>query len=183
MKDTWHLFKVRKALLTTSALCFGGNVPNAEVRIPEILGATSSLLYVNLVAILDEATATQMSPDQFDQCGRLVNRLGWLNKRGKILDFEGLDRIRSRRNELGHESGKDATVDELNSAFAAVQKQLVHWRLVEDEPDYKFTLERSGTRPSTDPKVLFEQDRIVRVLRGDDWVCEAKQTFQFYRVR
>jgi hypothetical protein len=54
MKEAWHLFKIRCALLTNENVCFAvDGVPNFVIRLPELQKATASLLYVNAVSLLD----------------------------------------------------------------------------------------------------------------------------------
>jgi hypothetical protein len=171
--DTWHMFQIRRTLLTAPHLGF--DIAQDTIRVPQVQQATASLLYIILLGILDDATATQMSADDFIRCGKLANRLGFLAARGKLLDAAGLSALRGRRNELGHEPDRDASVEELEAAVQQVQEQLLAWRLVEGRPAYHLQLERSGIRESGDPGYLWERDFFIRVIRGDRCYMEIKQ--------
>lgn len=127
IESTWRMFQIRRALLTSKFLAFSFYHINATVRFPEIQTATASLLYINLLSILDAAMATQMTAEEYERCGNVRNRVMFLRARGKILDEPGLIAIKDRRNEMGHEAGKDATVDELAAAVEKVEEQLLAW--------------------------------------------------------
>jgi hypothetical protein len=112
----------------------------------------------------------------------LSGTLKALQDRGDLQNYEALNLIRIRRNEIGHEIEKDATLDELDYACDAIQGQLVAWGLVLAESPYTLQWERSAARESSDPRVAFEQDRIVRIMRGDSWVFESKTNVVIWRV-
>src|SRR5690242_4897567 len=114
MDKAWHLFNIRRALLTSHHLGFAFGV-NAEIRLPEIHSAAASILYVNAVSLLSEAAATRMTQNELRKYTGLNMKLNALNDRGDILDFRALNSIRKRRNEIGHEQNKDASVAELNA--------------------------------------------------------------------
>lgn len=180
--STWHTFQIRRALLTSQFLAFSFHHVNATMKLPQIQAATASLLYINLLSILDDAMATQMTTDEYARCGKVHNRITFLRARGKVLDEAGLFAIKDRRNEIGHEPEKDATVDELNSAVEKVEEQLLAWGLIQRLPAYELRYERSGMRGSSNPDVAFELDHIIRVVRGEQWVLEAKQTVSHWRA-
>lgn len=183
MKEAWHLFKTRRALLTNENVCFAvDGVPNFVIRLPELQKATASILYVNAVALLDEGIETRLSPGELASNRALDKRLKTLRDRGDLQNYKVLDLIRIRRNELGHEVEKDATVDELDHACTAIQSQLAAWGLVLDEPPYTLQWERSAVLESSDPRVAFEQDRILRIMRGDKWVLESKTNVVIWKV-
>ena len=183
MNEAWHIFKIRRALLTDQNLCFAvDGVPNFVIRLPELQRATASMLYVNAVALLDDAIETRLSPVELTTARTLGRRLKTLRDRGDLLNYEALDLIRFRRNEIGHELEKDATPEELDTACGAIQNQLAAWGLVLDEPPYILQWERSATRESSDPRVAFEQDRILRIMRGDSWVFESKTNVVVWRI-
>lgn len=182
IESTWHMFQIRRALLTSKFLAFSFYHINATVRFPEIQAATASLLYINLLSILDAAMATQMTAEEYERCGNVRNRIMFLRARGKILDESGLIAIKDRRNEIGREAGKDATVDELAAAVEKVDEQLLAWGLIQRRPPYEVCYGRSGMRKSSDPNVVFEIEHFIRVLCGEQLVFEAKQTTLHGRV-
>jgi len=182
IKEAWHLFQIRRTILTSNMLCVApAGVINGDIRFPELTQATASILYLNLLGLLEEAIASQMSETDFERCVNLKNRLEWLNKRGQLIDWANLDALRERRNEVAHESNKAATVDELNTACSVVEDQLVAWGLIQPGPKYELAFERSALRNASTPELLFEQDRILRVVRGDRVVAEVKQTAKLHR--
>ena len=167
MKDAWHLFKIRSAILTSPnlSLTFG----DTSLRPPEIKKAAASILFVSAISLLDDATETRLPSGE---AKGLEKRLEALCKRGDLLNYQTLDRLRCRRNEISHAQNKDATVKELEQACMAIQEQLVAWGLVEDGPLYTLEFERSAMRGS-------ERDYIVRSheRRKDSRAGEApKQT-------
>jgi hypothetical protein len=180
--DTWHMFQVRRALLTDPSLAFSFHHVNATMRLPQIQAATASLLYINLLSILDDAMATQMTEEEYRRCGKLHNCITFLRARGKILDEAVLLAIKDRRNAIGHEPNKDATVDELTAAVAEVEEQLLSWGLIQQEPPYELRYERTGMRNASNPDIAFELDHFIRVFRGEHCVLEAKQTVSHWRA-
>jgi hypothetical protein len=184
MKEAWHLFKIRRALLTAENLSYAvEGVPNFVIRLPEIQAAAASILYVNAVSLLDDGIKTRLTPKELRVNNTLDKRLKALRGRGDLQDYDVLDRIRVRRNEIGHEVDKDATAEELDHACAAIQRELVAWGLVLDEPPYSVGWERSAARlQPEDSDIAFEQDRILRVMRGTEWVMENKVTVKFSRI-
>jgi hypothetical protein len=184
VKQAWHLFKIRRALLTDKSLCFSiFGAPNCQIRLPEIQNAAASILYVNAVSLLHDAIETRLTPAELAKIRTLGKRLEALRDRGDLQSYGTLDHIRNRRNEIGHEYGKDATLEELDQACTAIQNQLSDWGLIVGEPPYTLYFERSAMRGSPDPKVAFEQDQILRVVRDAEWVFEAKNTVQVYRLK
>ena len=89
-----------------------------------------------------------------------------------MLDFTALDQIRERRHDLAHEVGKEATLGELDHTCSVIQKQMVAWGLVSNEPPNEVHFERSAVRNSTTPGASFERDLIVRVMNGSRVVLE-----------
>src|SRR5262245_43462672 len=117
MKDAWHLFKIRYALLINPYL--GLAFFDASLRLPEVKKAAASILFVNAIGLLDDALETRLLPEELQF--KLKKRLKALNERGDLLDYPTLDRLRCRRNEISHEQDKDATVEELQQACVAIQ--------------------------------------------------------------
>jgi hypothetical protein len=181
MKNEWHLFQIRRALLTSSHIALA---PKAGIshtfRVPELRTAAASILYVNLVSLLEDAIETRLTAEErSDRNLKLNGRLKRLWDRGDLKNYDALDHIRSRRNEIGHEFGKDATPEEFNSACIAVEDQLVEWQLIGGGPAYTLYWEASAMRATQKPDYSYERDYIVRVMNGDNVVAESKSVLYF----
>jgi hypothetical protein len=114
--ENWHTFMIRKTLLTHwSAFDFGAHV--GTVRTPLIRDTAASLLFIDLMSILDGALETVMTPAAFARGRKLGNRLEMLRSEGRLLDPDALVSANRRRNEIGHELEKGATVAELDVAI------------------------------------------------------------------
>ena len=140
------------------------------------------MLYVNAVTLLDDAMETRLDPSELASKRTLDKRLKVLRDRGDLQSYDALDRIRVRRNEIGHEIEKDVTLEELDYACSIIQGQLAAWGLVLDEPPYALQWARSAARASDNPDAAFEQDRILRIMRGDSWVLESKTNVVVWRL-
>jgi len=182
ISEVWHLFQIRKALLANRYLCLSFG-PVASMHLAEIQQATASLLYINLVAILDDAMETQMSPAEHKDLRNVHSRITYLRDRGKTLDACELIRIKAKRNDLGHEFGYSATIEQLEADCAIVQAQLVAWGLVPaGEPAYTLEFRRTRAPDSLDPKIAFVTEQFVRIMKGTEWTAEWKQTINHHRV-
>lgn len=143
MKEAWHLFKVRRALLASEWLCYASEA-GTQIRIPQTKSAVASLLYVNAVSLLDEAIMARLTDEELEEGeGRrtYAMRIKMLQVRDDLLDYDVLVRIGERRDEIVHEPTMGASFDELDCVCTAIQNQLVAWGLVEDKPAYKLELE------------------------------------------
>jgi len=147
--QAWHTFLQRKVLTTAWQTGF---VPDrrSPVRFPPLRELIISLLYIDLVSLLDFAISTQMPPERFEQLGNLHNRINTLAKEGRALDAQRLHAIRERRNDIAHQVWR-VELAELEDAIAAVQLQLEAWGLVGRPPRYEAFAERSAARESDRP--------------------------------
>lgn len=179
MKEAWHVFQIRRALLSTPYLGYSLGSVNTEMRVPQLRTAAASILYMNAVSLLGEAVRTRLTPQELKDNRGLRKRLEVLSNGGLLLDYDALEGVCLRRNEIAHEQDRDATIAELDEACAVIQRQLVAWDLAEDRAPYSLVFERSAMRGSSDPNYHMEHDRIARVMHGDQWVCELKQTVKF----
>lgn len=172
----WHNFMLRKVLLTHQSICFDFYGINDAVHHPIIRNTVASLLYINLVSILDDAIQERMIPDEYKRGKKTKNRLEMLEKAGDLVNFDALIMINRRRNDFAHEWNQESSVQELEQAIERVQEQLQTWGLMIDRGEYELTFERTAARDSSQPGVLFEQDKIIRIQAGDKIVFELKQT-------
>ena len=170
------MFMLRKTLLTHWSVCFEFRGPNTSFHDPIIRNTAASLLYIDLLSILDEAIEAVMTPKDYVRGRKMKNRLEMLNKASRLLDFTSLDEIRGRRNAIGHEFNKEGTVDELDEAVAKVKEQLLDWELIEDLGAYELTFERSAMRGSDVEGYAFENDLIIRINVNGKTRLEMKQT-------
>jgi hypothetical protein len=109
VQNRWKEFKVIYAQLTGAKLhmSVGQGPPIEALGLSESL---ASLLFVNLMAVLDEAIALQMGPEDYRACGTLQNR----------PRYEG--------DEPRTEIGRDPRA-ELQGACVAIEQQLAAWGL------------------------------------------------------
>ncbi len=149
----WRTFLQRKVLTTTWEMGF---VPSTHfpVRFPPLREIVISLLFVDLVSLLDAAFETQMTPERFVALLNLSRRIDALAAEGKVLDKDALHRLRDRRNDIAHELIRIER-PELDAAVAVVQRQLEAWHLVGPAPAYEAFAERSSAQESTRPDGSF----------------------------
>ncbi len=169
---------LRKTLLTHWSVCFDFMGPNMTLRDPIIRNTAASLLYVDLLSILDEALEVVMTPEDYKRGRKMKNRLEMLNKYGRLLDFTSLDAMRERRNDIAHEFNCGATVEELDEDVAKVKKQLLDWNLIEDRGAYELTFEKSQVRGSNVEGDSLEYDTIIRINANSKKMLEMKQTWR-----
>lgn len=179
MNDTWHTFMLRKTLLTHWSVCFDFMAPNTSFRDPIIRNTAASLLYVDLLSLLNEAIEIMMTPEDYARGHKMKNRLEILEKNGQLLDFKSLKAMNNRRNDIGHEIDKVATVDELDDAVAKVKEQLVDWKLIDDLGAYELTFDKSTKRRSVNEGHSLESDLIIRIKMNGTTYLEMKQTRKF----
>ncbi|MGK2871841.1 MAG: hypothetical protein ACSLFL_06265 [Alphaproteobacteria bacterium] len=179
INETWHTFMLRKTLLTHWSVCFDFSFPNTSFRAPIIRNTAASLLYVDLLSLLDEAIQIVMTPEDYARGRKMKSRIEMLKKNDQLFDFESFDAMNNRRNEIGHQIDKGATVDELDNAVAKVKKQLVNWKLIDDLGAYEFTFDKSTKRGSVDEGHPFESDLIIRININGTTYLEMKQTQSF----
>ncbi len=172
--ETWHTFMLRKTLLTHWGVCF--DFAGITFRDPIIRNTAASLLYIDLLSLLDETLQARMPPEEYKRGQKTKNRLEMLAKKGDLLKEKALQAIRERRNEIGHEFETGATVEELDAALSTVKEQLLSWGMIREIGDYELEAERSKMRGSEDEKMAFEQDVIIRVKAGGVVRLEMKRT-------
>src|SRR5262245_39718165 len=137
----WHTVLQRMVLTVDKPIGYVlGDFDFAFTPLREIV---ASLLYVDVVSVLEIAVRTQMTRNQFDELGDLEHRLAHLAEQHKLVDHGALEALRIRRNGIAHGVVR-VDPEELKRAAGLVQAQLQQWGLVGDAPAYEFYAERSG---------------------------------------
>jgi hypothetical protein len=176
----WHTFLKRKTLVIGRPLGFSFG-PALSIAFAPLQEIVASLLYVDLVSLLEMGTSTQMSGRKFDGLEDLKERLEYLAGQGRILDVAALHEIRLRRNEIGHQVVQVSPA-ELDTAVPVVQRQLEAWGLVGPAPAYQFYFERGAMRELTEqekadrPGFDWSRKYHVGVQREKRWVLEYSWT-------
>ena len=135
-----------------------------------------SLLYVKMVAILDEALFSFIGdrglsvPKKYKKS--LHGRIEYLNDQSLIANYTALHDIRDLRNLLAHEVSETTTWDNLSADIDTVENELQHLDFVGDRPDYKYFGERSKMRDCDEPGIAFAQDYQFGI-RCDDQITMA----------
>lgn len=179
--DTWHTFMLRKTLLTHWSVCFEFSV-GATLRHPILRNTAASLLYIELLSLLDESLQSRMSSEEYERGRKMKNRLEMLTKKGDLLEGSALRAINDRRNEIGHEFEKGSTIEELDAALSTVKEQLLAWGMVSEIGDYELEFERTRVPDSEDEHTAFELDSIIRVKAGGKVYLEMKQTKKIGKI-
>lgn len=116
-----------------------------------------SLLYIEAVSLLDAGLGEWMvQAGEALRSGVLHAKLSLAKDRGILKCFEELDRIRLRRNDLGHQRQRRVTWAELDTDRAIIQGELVNLNLIVPPPDYAFVSTSGRFDSSTDPDALME---------------------------
>ena len=122
---------------------FGGTFRN-----PLLDFLLPSLLYVKMVAVLDEALKTYMRDNGYSlpkaYKRSLHGRIEFLNDQSELANYTSLHEIRDIRNLLAHESSETTTWVSLSTDLDTVEKELQHLEFITDRPEYKYFGERSA---------------------------------------
>ena len=132
IETAWRVFQSRRLFLM-SPMVGVSLMPGRGYRRPDVDRALASILYINAASILDQGAKRILEERGLTDPGGLGDRLKRLNEHELLLDYEGLKAIKDRRNVFAHEEG-NATSPELIKACDAIQRQLVEWKLINDEP-------------------------------------------------
>ena len=185
MEQDWNLFQIRRALLTGPLGLVGSGLMTNVWKPAELRDAAASILYVNLISLFEDAIEKRHPKDtKLRKRENLAGKLSELNRRNDLQDYGAFDAIRKRRNELGHEQGKDASPQELAGACEVVRTQLLAWSLIEDGPDrYTINMKRSGMiETENDPGYHYEQTFTIDVLKAGELVAQHKERRLLARV-
>lgn len=121
-----------------------------------------SLFYIRAVVILDDGLEEAMGRRNLSlpsgKQNSLKNRIDFLENRGVLSPSLELNRIRGRRNELAHETGRDATWDELKIDRAMIQQALLDLDLIRPAKKLDFYSERSAMRGTSKEGYTLERD-------------------------
>jgi hypothetical protein len=139
LDKAWKTFLLRKLVLTNPNLGII-SAQDIGVRFPPLNHVAISLLFVDLVSLLDQATSSQLTPNEFKRLGSLGQRLDNLASKGKIRNLPALHALRRRRNEVAH-SLITVKREELDLAVFEVHSQLQAWRLIPEMPRFELALE------------------------------------------
>ena len=157
LNNAWRrvlaMIELAKNHAKVHALDTGHAMPN-----PLLDRLLPSLLFINLVSLLDEALEVFLEvkhmtlPKGYKQ--DLFHRIKYLNQEGHLKDSAGLQGLREKRNDIAHKEVY-ATWTEVEHAIAKIEDELQELRFVGTRPNYEFFAERSGAQSSDDPNVAF----------------------------
>jgi len=154
---------------------FGGTFRN-----PLLDYLLPSLLYVKMVAILDEALVSFIRDRGLTvpkKCHTSLNsRIEYLNDQSLIANYVALHGIRDLRNLLAHEVSATTTRDDLNAYLDTVEDELHHLGFVGNRPKYKYFGERSAMRDCDEPGVAFAQEFRFGIKCNDNVTMEFSFT-------
>src|SRR5262245_4291654 len=83
--NAWDAFMTRKTLTTAWEPGFVPD-PTMAVRFPPLGELIASLLYMELVSLLDYACESQLSPERSEKLRNLHNRINALEADGRVLE-------------------------------------------------------------------------------------------------
>ncbi len=149
IEQSWRKFlmdvELAKNYQVVAVLGMTGGVPSPANQLLEVL--LPSLLYMRLGLILDEALDEYIDNNGLTITGRqdFYGRICFLAGQGRLRDATRLHAIRTRRNELAHETtAYDASQptacgwSELDQAIITADSELQHLGLVGARPVYTF---------------------------------------------
>ena len=143
-----------------------------------------SLLYVKMVAILDEALVIFIRdkgltvPKKYQKS--LHGRIEYLKDQAEIASYTALHDVRDLRNLLAHEISENTTWDNLSTDLDTVESELQHLGIVGDRPDYRYFGERSAMRNCDEPGVICAQDFRFGIKSDDRIALEFSFTRKTY---
>ncbi len=174
-QERWRTFLLRRALVLHDRLGLITDIGPVAVEIPPLPEFIASLLYIDLVSLLEEGVSSQMTRRKFKELGDLERRIAYLADNGKVLDREALLGIRRRRNEIAHRIER-VPADELSHALGAVHRQLEAWGLVGPMPPYGFFAEHGAGEPSDREGFMFKRAGRVGIKHEGQVVLEYTWT-------
>ena len=156
---------------------FGGTFRN-----PLLDYLLPSLLYVKLVAILDEALVfyikhADLTMPKKKYENSLYGRIEFLNDQGLIANYVSLHEIRGLRNSLAHEFSETTDWAKLDTDLNTTENELQKLGFVGDRPQYEFFGERSAMQGGNEPGVAFVQDYRFGIK------CNNRVTMEFSFTR
>jgi hypothetical protein len=135
------------------------------VRLAEVESILAGGLILRAITILDDAVSEYIDKNSVDVPERnpkLYHRLKALNGSSLLLDYEGVDQWRKKRNSVGHELGHAFTWEEVDACLNAIYKELNNLNILSCFPtmEAKKTIQRVDP---TQPGVKIEQDVIIEI--------------------
>ncbi|MCA9091597.1 MAG: hypothetical protein KDA90_23540 [Planctomycetaceae bacterium] len=158
----------------------------ATFRNPLLDFLLPSLLYVNMVAILDEALirfidVRGLTVPKKKYRNSLHGRIEFLNDKLSIDNYSELQSIRDLRNKLAHEVSEHATWETLDADSNTIDKELRHLGFVGERKDYKYFGERSAMYDCGEPNILSAQDYHFGVKHDDQVTMEFSFTKKIHK--
>jgi hypothetical protein len=144
----WDTFLRRKTFVAGNlAFSYQGKEPVTCEPVNEV---TATLLFIDLVSILDEAAQQKLDERGLKPTKPILfERLNALQAAGLLLKPVDLQATRDRRNELAHEVER-VRLPELEAAVELVESELLAWGYIGARPDYRPFFEASPWRPGAD---------------------------------
>lgn len=162
VQNAWNRFLQELELAKNYHMPYLLNGFGGTFRNPLLDYLLPSLLYVKMVAILDEALLNFINehgltvPKNYKKS--LHGRIEYLNDKSSIANYTALHGVRDLRNLLAHEVSETTTWDNLKTDLDTVENELQHLGLVGDRPSYEYFGERSAMRDCDEPGIAFAQD-------------------------
>ncbi len=161
----------------------GADTP--AMRNPLLESVLPSLLYIKMVALLDDALTSLMErrglspPKKFPDS--LKGRIDYLEHKGILSKSPQLHDVRERRNELAHETNAQADWAGVGEALDLVEAELQHLGVVGARPKYEAFAERSAMEAGDRPEVLFKRTYRYGLRRNGAPVVEMSWTERVLR--
>ena len=156
----WDILLRRKTFLV-GTLAF--SLADEPLRCQPIADHTASLVFVDLISILDNALSEKLLALGLLDRTTLFDRIEALNKAGALIDAQSLHALRERRNALAHDLDRIKS-HELDDALNKVEAQLQAWQFVSPRPNYIPFGDRSEWRKCETPGDLpYERDFSIGV--------------------
>ena len=186
IQKAWHRFLQEVQLAKNYHMPYLLNGFGGTFRNPLLDYLLPSLLYVKMVAILDDALVFFIGdrgltvPKKYKKS--LHGRVEYLDNQSLIANYAALQRIRDLRNLLAHEVSETTTWDNLNADLDTVENELQHLGFVGDRPDYEYSGERSAIHDCDEPGIAFAQDFRFGIKCNDRVTMEISFTRKTHKV-
>jgi len=166
--QAWHDFlrelAAARSYPNAYALDFGRTHRN-----PFLDSILPALLYIKMVAILDEALVSYLKSQQLTLPKKfkksLHGRVEYLNEQGRLANYRDLNAIRDVRNLLAHGVSDKTTWKKLDTDLLTIESELQQLGIIGISPKFEFYGERSAMRSSDDPAIAFEQEYEIGVKK------------------
>jgi hypothetical protein len=185
--SAWTRLLVESALLKDHATYYALLNARPGLSNPIVDQFVPGVLYVKMVALLDEALAQYMGDNNLPIArgyrNDLNGRICTLDGLGCLVNAGELHRIRGQRNQLAHQSNVSTDWNRLREDTTIVHAELKHLGLVGDQP----TVEPFGERGSPNfdhalPGVSHLQDYRVGAKVNGQVAAEMTWSLKTYRM-